>query len=297
MDLKTLSYFVTVAEELNISHAAKKLNMSQPPLSYQIKSLEQELNTTLFVRGKRSLQMTEAGQLLYRRAKEILDLSSKAEEEILSMAQGMKGTISLGLVEGTAPHIAGEWFTGFYRMYPNVRFRIMDGNSDDLVEKLRSGLISMAVITSPCDHMLLNSFPVGNEPMVAFMNSEHPLSATEGNSVSIRQLVGEPLIVPSRRALIEDIYRWFRSIKSEPNIICEMDNYLDAAALAGRGMGISIFPQTSYISNTSLVSKQIDGGTRRLEYLFVWQKGRPLPSLEEHFIDFVKDCTAQHSLI
>ena len=291
MDLKTLTYFVTVAEELNISHAAEKLNMSQPPLSYQIKSLEQELNTTLFIRGKRNLQMTEPGQLLYRRAKEILDLSNKAKEEILSLGRGMTGTISLGLVEGTAPHIAGEWFTGFYRLYPNVRFRILDGNSDDLMEKLRSGLISMAVITSPCDHVLLNHFPVGSEPMVALMNQDHPLSGIPEDSVSIEQLVGEPLIVPSRRAVIEDIYRWFRGIKSEPNIICEMDNYLDAAALAGRGMGISIFPQTSYVPNPSLVSKQIDGGRRRLEYLFVWQKGRPLPSLEEHFIDFVRECT------
>lgn len=294
MDLRTLSYFVTVAEELNISHAAEKLNMSQPPLSYQIKNLEKELNSVLFIRGKRSLQMTEAGQLLYRRAKEILSLADKAEEEILSLGSGMKGTISLGLVEGTAPHIAGEWFTGFYKLYPNVRFRILDGNSDDLVEKLRSGLISMAVITSPCDHLLLNSFPVGEEPMVALMNRNHPLSMSASNSVSVAQLLGEPLIVPSRRALIEDIYRWFREVRSEPNIICEMDSYLDAAALAGRGMGISIFPQTSYIPNTSLVSKKIDGGRRKLEYLFVWQKGHPLPSLEEHFIDFVRECTSVH---
>ena len=175
MDLKTLSYFVTVAEELNISHAAEKLNMSQPPLSYQIKNLEQELNTVLFIRGKRALQMTESGQLLYRRAKEILSLASKAEEEIISMGEGMKGTISIGLVEGTAPHIAGEWFAGFYRLYPNVRFRILDGNSDDLVDKLRSGLISLAVITSPCDGQLLNSFTVGKEPMTAFIHPGAPL--------------------------------------------------------------------------------------------------------------------------
>ena len=74
MDLRSLRYFVTVAEELNITRAAEKLHMSQPPLSAQIKSMEEELDTVLFIRGKRRLKLTESGQLLYRRAKEILDL-------------------------------------------------------------------------------------------------------------------------------------------------------------------------------------------------------------------------------
>ncbi|MBQ5756729.1 MAG: LysR family transcriptional regulator, partial [Erysipelotrichaceae bacterium] len=72
MDLRTLQYFVVVAEELNITKAAEKLHMSQPPLSAQIKKLELELNTELFIRGKRQLDLTESGELLYRRAKEIL---------------------------------------------------------------------------------------------------------------------------------------------------------------------------------------------------------------------------------
>ena len=77
MDLRNLRYFVVVAEELNVTRAAEKLHMSQPPLSAQIKSLEEELDTKLFVRGKRHLKLTESGQLLYRRAKEILSLSEK----------------------------------------------------------------------------------------------------------------------------------------------------------------------------------------------------------------------------
>ena len=289
MDIKSLYYFVTVAEELNISKAAQKLNLSQPPLSYQIKSLEQELDTVLFISGKRSLKITETGELLYRRAKEILSLMSKAEEEIMSIGKGIKGTISIGLVEGTAPNIAGEWFTGFYRMYPNVRFRITDGNSDDLLEKLRSGLISLAVITHPCDQSFLNSFSVGSEPMVAILNPSHRYASLPGDSIRVDQLIGEPLIVPSRKAVIDRIYKWFRAEKSEPNIVCEMDNYLDAAALASRNMGISIFPQTAYVLNSSLVSKKIEGPDKYIEYLFVWKKGHPLPLLEERFIDFVKE--------
>lgn len=291
MDLRTLSYFVTVAEELNITKAAEKLCMSQPPLSSQIKGLEQELNTVLFIRGKRHLQLTESGQLLYRRAKELLSLADKASSEIISMSQGMKGTISIGLVEGSAPNIAAEWIAEFIENYPQVHFRIMDGNSDELISKLRSGLISLAVITSPCDQTLLNSFPVGTEKMTAFMSRDNLLAKKEGGTISFSELKGQPLIVPSRKSLIDMIYKWFREVDSEPRIVCEMDNYLDVAALAGRNVGISIFPKTSYILNPMLVAKEIVDPEREIEYLFVWLKGRPLPTLEEAFIDHVKQTT------
>ena len=81
MELRTLRYFVTVAEELNITKAAALLRISQPPLSSQIKNLEEELGTELFVRGKRQLALTDAGKLLYQRAKDILSLSEKASAE------------------------------------------------------------------------------------------------------------------------------------------------------------------------------------------------------------------------
>lgn len=288
MNLRSLQYFVAVAEELNISRAAKRLNMSQPPLSNQLKSLEYELNTVLFIRGKRQLELTESGRLLYRRAKEILGLTDKAESEILSMSQGMAGTISLGLVEGMAPDIAAEWIASFIEAHPLVHFRIFDGNSDDLVEKMRSGIISLAVITSPCNQSLLNSFSVGKEQICAIMRKNHPLAESGRSTVSITDLISEPLIVPSRRAMIDTIYKWFRAEKSEPRIVCEMDSYLDAAALAGRGVGISIFPKTAYIPNPSIVSKDLAGKEKHVEYLFVWRKGHPLPTIEEAFIDYVK---------
>lgn len=288
MDIRTLSYFAAVAEELNITKAAEKLKMSQPPLSSQIKALEQELNTQLFIRGKRHLRLTESGQLLYRRAKEILNLTDKAASEIISMSRGMTGTVSIGLVEGAAPDIAAGWIAGFMKLYPGVHFRLLDGNSDELVEKLRSGIISLAVITSPCDNLLLNSFPVGREKLAVFMNRDHPLARREGNSITISDLKGERLIVPGRRALIETLYKWFKAVKAEPGIICEMDSYLDAAALAARGAGISIFPRTAFIPNASVAVKELEGSERSVEYLFSWRKGHPLPAVEEAFIDYVK---------
>lgn len=295
MDLRALQYFVAVAEELNITKAAEKLHMSQPPLSVQIKSLEEELDTELFIRGKRKLTLTESGQLLYRRAKDILSLADQTQSEVLSLGKGMRGTISIGLVEGMAPDFAAEWFAGFMELYPNVRFRILDGSTDDLLEKLRSGMISLAVITAPCDNSLLHSFLIAEERMAVLMSKDHPLASGRGSEIAIADLAGENLIVQSRKALIERIYRWFAAEGIEPNIVCEMDSYLDAAALAGRNVGLSIYPRTAYIPNDSLVFREIAGDDKTVEYLFVWRKGHPLPMIEKNFIDFVKEKTSENN--
>ena len=267
MDLKTLSYFVVVAEELNITRASKILMMSQPPLSNQIKNLEEELGVKLFIRGKRRLKLTEEGNFLYLKSKDILGLVDQTKSEIFNMNHGLRGTISIGLVEGMAPDIAATWISESMKEYPYVRFRVIDGNSDDLIEKMRGGLISLAVITAPFDEILLNAIKVGEEKLVAFMNVDHPLAKLEGDIVDINSLKNEALIVPSRKAFIDQISKWFRKIHTEPNIVCEMDNYLDAAALAGRNVGVSIFPKTSYILNSSIISKDIAGDDTSVEYL------------------------------
>ena len=288
MDIRTLSYFVTIAEELNITKAAEKLCMSQPPLSSQMKALEEELDTVLFIRGKRHLQLTESGKLLYRHAKEILSLVNKTSEEIRAMGKGMRGKIAIGLVEGSAPIIAASWIETFLSNYSNVEFSVVDGNSDELIAKLRSGLIDMAVITSPCDNTLLNSFKVGQEKMTAFMSKDNPLAELPGNTIDLSMLKDKPLIIPSREAMNRMITKWFKEIHAEPKIVCRMDNYLDVAALAGRNIGISLFPKTSYILNETLVAKEIVNPERYVEYLFVWLKNKPLSLLDEAFIDHVK---------
>ena len=293
MDIRTLSYFVTIAEELNITKAAEKLCMSQPPLSSQMKALEEELDTVLFIRGKRHLQLTESGKLLYRHAKEILSLVNKTSEEIRAMGKGMRGKISIGLVEGSAPIIASSWIEKFLSNYNHVEFMVVDGNSDELIAKLRSGLIDMAVITSPCDNTLLNSFKVGQEKMTAFMSKDNPLAKLPGNTIDLAELKDKPLIIPTREAMNRMITKWFEEIHAEPKVVCRMDNYLDVAALAGRNIGISIFPKTSYILNETLVAKEIVNPEREVEYLFVWLKNKPLSLLDEAFIDHVKATVEQ----
>lgn len=269
MDLRTLRYFTVAAQELNITRAAQKLHMSQPPLSHQLRLLEEELGAPLFVRGKRRLQLTEEGAALLRRANELLDLAEKARQEIREMKNGIAGTLDLGMVEGRAPFLCARWIAGFRDEFPLVRYRLWNGSSDDVLDRLQKGLADLAVIAAPYDTEHLDGFVVGEEPWVAILPRANPLAALPGDSIPLARLVGQPLIVPSRRSRIQAIRQWFGEIGAEPEILCEMSNYLDAVALTEQGVGVSIFPQTTYTPNDLVVSRVIIGPARRAQYVMV----------------------------
>ena len=289
MELRTLHYFTVVAQELNITRAAEKLNMSQPPLSNQIKALEEELGVQLFIRGKRHLELTEEGGLLLRRAVQIQELADKTRQEIASLREGMTGVIYLSMVEGRAPFLAARWIAGFREEFPLVRYNLWNGSSDDVLDRLHKGLADLAVIAAPYDTEHLEGFPVGREPWIAMLHPDHPLAQPIGDTIPLSSLAGEPLIVPSRKSRMDAIRRWFGEVGAEPHILCEMSNYMDAAALTSQGVGISIFPQTVDVSNGLVVSKVVIQPSRQVEYILVWNRGQPPSGLTLEFIHFVQE--------
>ena len=172
MDLRTLRYFTVVAQERNITRAAEKLNMSQPPLSHQIRCLEEELGVQLFVRGKRRLELTDDGALLLRRAKQILELTEKTAQELRERRNQVSGTLYLGMVEGQAPYLAAGWIAGFRKRCPLVHYNLWNGSSDDVLDRLRQGLADLAIVAAPYDTERLEGFQVGEEPWAAILPLE-----------------------------------------------------------------------------------------------------------------------------
>lgn len=294
MDLRTLRYFTTVARERNITRAAEKLNMSQPPLSHQIRCLEEELGVQLFIRGKRRLELTDDGALLLRRANQILELTEKTAQEMKERKHQVSGTLYLGLVEGRAPYLAANWIAGFREQYPLVYYNLWNGSSDDVVDRLRQGLADLAIVATPYDMERLEGFPVGDEPWCAILPRESPLAQKPGDTIPLGQLVGQPLIVPSRGSRVQAIRRWFQEIGAEPDIRCTMSNYVDALALTEQGVGISIFPQTTRTPSALVRVKVITQPARRAEYVLVWNREEPTSRLVGEFITWVRQWTQDH---
>lgn len=294
MDLRSLSYFSVVAEELNFTRAAERLCMSQPPLSNQIKALEEELGVSLFIRGGRSLQLTEAGKLLYRRAAQLLDLANRTREEVGSMALGLSGTICLGSVAGRAPFLSAQWIAGFREEYPLVRFEMENGSSDDVIDKIMRGMMELGVIAAPYDNENLEGIPVGTEPWCAIMSEKNPLARREGDSIPLKELASQPLIVPHRRSRIDEIRKWFGSVGAEPRIIGEHSNFIDALAMAQADVGITIFPQTLPDAIPGTVSRKIVEPSRQAQYILVWKRNASLSELSRAFVEYVCDYLEEH---
>lgn len=289
MDFRLLHYFVTVAEELNITRAAAVLKMSQPPLSSRIKQLEQDLGTVLFIRRKRGLQLTSTGKIFYKRAKQILELADHTREEVMNYENELSGHLMLGTVEGRAPYLLARWIAGFREEFPLVTYTLRSGGSDDILEQLQRHLIDLAIIAAPYNSELLEGFSVGRQPWVALLPVNHPLAKKVGNEIYLSDLEGEPLILPERSSRVEAIERWFSQENLTPKMVCKCSNYMNAVALVEQNVGVCIFPQSTYTPNSYITTKLIADSPKYAEYMLVYTKDHPLSELAESFRDYVKD--------
>lgn len=289
MDLRALHYFVVVAEELNITRAAKRLNMSQPPLSAQIRKLEEEFGVKLFELRKGRLSITDAGSRLFHRARQILELSEQTQLELRSV-DGISGDLNISLVEGRAPFLLARWVAGFRLEFPQVVVHLWNGSGDEVMERLQHGLADLALVAAPYNGEQLDGFTVGREPWVAVISKQHPLAQEEGECLPLKKLAGQPLYIPSRQSRIDAIHEWFAELDEEPVIAGYLSNYIDAVALAEQNAGICIYPMTTYTNNELLVKKVITQSARQIGYALVWSRKTKQTELVREFINFVQDC-------
>ncbi len=241
MDLKQLEYFIAVVDEGNISAAAKKLHMSQPPLSKQIHLLEDELNCILFERGARKIQLTEAGRMLYNRASIMLEMSRLVKKELTDYSSGKKGVLRFGIVSSVSDIALSEWITDFHRVYPDISFEIAEANTYELIEMLDANLIEMAIVRTPFQAEGIEIFPLKNETMIAVGNKTF-FEELE-NKVTLKDIADKPLIFYRRWESI--FLSAFAEIDVSPNVFCINDDARTTASWADRGLGIGILPESA----------------------------------------------------
>ena len=151
MDIRTLQYFLIVAREQSISGAAEALHMTQPPLSRQMKELEEELGKQLFVRGSRKITLTKEGLLLRKRAEEIVSLMEKTKAEVSASDESISGDIYIGNgeTEGMRPLL--RTIRQVQDQYPGIHFHFSSGDGYDVIDRLDRGLIDFGTLIEPID--------------------------------------------------------------------------------------------------------------------------------------------------
>lgn len=279
MDLRQLRYFLTIAEEGGISSAARRLHMAQPPLSQQLKQLEQELHVQLVERGNRAIRLTDAGEILKARAEQILSMADSARREIQDYNDGLTGTLVLGAVSSSG--LPNEAINAFHRRYPGVLFEIHEGNTFQMLEYLKRGRIELGIVRTPFNSVHLECRYATEEPMAAAFAGEDPFPGQD--SISIADLRGRQLI----------IYRRFEQLVREacgeagfePLVCCTSDDARTAINWAKAGYGIGIAPLSALPLGGGLAGKIITSERLRTQLALIRMNGRYLSTVARRFFE------------
>jgi DNA-binding transcriptional LysR family regulator len=176
VELRHLRYFVGVAEELSFRRAAQKLNIAQPPLSAQIKALEDELNVRLFERTTRSVQLTHSGRVFLDEARNILAASLKAEERARAAEQGIAGTLRLGVIAPSANAWLAAILRKFRQQFPQVHLSLFDLTSTEQLRRLRTDDLDVGLLRPPIDFPDLQCQFVDESKQVLALPAGHRLA-------------------------------------------------------------------------------------------------------------------------
>ncbi|WP_150271460.1 LysR family transcriptional regulator [Paenibacillus tepidiphilus] len=247
MDLKQLRYFIALAEERQVTSAAQRLHMSQPPLSQQLKLMETELRVPLFRRSGRHLELTASGKTLYEHALTITRLMEEAKAEVRESGLGIRGKLSVGVNTLSDARLPGA-LNVFREWYPKVTFKIQQNETNMLVKLVREKALDLAIVRLPIDLTDFDCAMLGEEPLFFVTGEDGGRKLPEhGEPVSYDTITKYPLLLPSTEGLglYNLLLEQFRSRGLSPAIIGECSDIGMLMELVASGFGASILPETS----------------------------------------------------
>lgn len=238
MEIRVLRYFLEIAREGSVTHAAERLHVSQPTLSKQIKELENELGKKLFIRSSFSVRLTEEGMLLRKRAEDILDMVDKTADEFKALNDITGGDIRIGCAESDGIKHLARRIKALQESYPRIRVHLYSGDTDDLAERLDRGLLDFVVISQEVDLAKYNylKLPV-MDTWGVIMRKDSPLA--DKKAVRMEELMNLPIIT-SRQGIREDLPKWFTEKLDQLNIVATFNLAYNAGILAREGLGYVI---------------------------------------------------------
>ncbi len=248
IDLRQLRYFVTVAEELHFGRAAKRLNISQPPLSQQIKALEAHMGVQLFARTQRHVELTPAGTYLLPEARKLLNEMNRVALQTKEAEAGLTGHLRVG-VNFSAPFhpFTTKLLQKFHQLYPWIRVELVLHEQANLLQlaDIKAAQLDLALIwlDDGHQHADLERLNLAHDLLMAVVPAKHQLAKQK--TIHIRDLVGELLIGQSRHAgtqCYDAVIEAFAAVKAEPRRAYEIMQMPLVLSMVAAGQGISLLP-------------------------------------------------------
>lgn len=239
MELRVLKYFLTVADEGNITRAADILHVTQPTLSRQLIELEDELGTALLIRGKRSVTLTDEGFLFKQQAEMIVELSDKLEHTFKDKEDVVCGTIRIGASEAVGCRALALYMKEFREKYPDVQFDLYNGMADNIKEMLERGLLDLGLVLEPVDTAKFEYVRLPQkETWGLLLRKDHELAEKE--TLTVEEIRQYPLIMPGRENAKNEVLHWLQCEESHLNIPAYYNLLSNAVLLVEAGMGCAV---------------------------------------------------------
>ncbi len=276
MELTHLKNFVAVAEELHFGRAARRLHISQPPLSQQIMKLEDELGVKLFKRSSRVVELTGAGKVFLEEARSILNRTQMMSERMARLAAGRGGVLAVGFNEPVLNTILPQAVNSFRRRYPEVELKLFEMETAAQLVMLQNQEIDLALLRAFGDnHAGVATRLLYREAYLLALPAEHPL--LEREIVPVAKLQNQELVMFSRRsnpAVYDDVLEALRSAGVDPLIRQEAGSKATMLSLIRAGLGIGIVPESSRLTAPPGIEfRPLGPGLPMVEIMAAWSEG------------------------
>lgn len=290
MELRHLRYFVTVAEELHFSRAARRLHLSQPPLSMQIKALEEELGVMLLLRNQRHVALTSAGEVFLKEAREILTRLDGAAEAARRAARGETGDLRVGFITIADYNVLPTILQRFRSSSPDIRLVLQEATTDIQLRELMDARMDVGFVLSPVHEDRLEVLPLLQEPLLAALPESHPAARARG-PISLKRLADWPFILFPRHmatGLYDDIIGFCRQAGFSPRVEQEAVQMQTIVSLVSVGLGVALIPASlRHLGRTGVVYKSLRERSPMTEVALAWRTADTRPTTMR-FLDTVR---------
>jgi len=292
MELRHIRYFLTVVEEGNISRAAERIGIGQPPLSLQIRDLENRVGTRLFHRIAKGVELTAAGQAFHELVKSMPEQAERAVSAALRAARGELGSLRIGYTGSAISNPAVPLVIGAYRSaYPGVEIALTQGDTLGLANAVSEGEIDAAFLrqefTEPGGK--LQSRLLAEERLMAVLPTSHPAAAQD--AVDLASLRDDLFVlVPRHRGetLFDTIMAACDQAGFKPRLDLSAPQVPTTVYLVAAKMGVSLAPESlSHVRGDGTVFRPLSGEYPTARLTLVWRRGDTSPFLR-HFLDLAK---------
>lgn len=292
MEIDQLRYFLKVAEQGSFTHAAEELAVSQPALSRSIQRLEEELGQPVFERRTRSLALTDAGNLLQARAREILCILEDTKAEISD--DGNTGRVRIGAIPTVAPYFLPEVLKSFSKTHPNANLIVQENTTDHLLKGCSQGDIDLAIVVLPIKEKYLEVSELFEEELQLVLPPDHPL--TKKPSIRLRDVEPYPFVLlDEAHCLSDNIVSFCRQRSFQPVAVERTSQLVMVQELVSLSHGISMVPAMACRRDQSnrRVYRSLSGTKPMRKIAAVWNPYRFQSRLVDAFRSHLKSAKPQ----